>query len=160
MKLRWPACCIRGFTLIDVVTTLSVIAILAGIALPRFDNRRVDIMAAQRLVIAKLRLARTNAITKSVHFRVSFPTASQIQVASMQENPPGSGTWQVDSSNVQTIPLPNVTQIQSSEVGTSIEFNSRGIAVNLTAPQQIDARDTFGVTKSLQVWPSGQVNEL
>jgi Tfp pilus assembly protein FimT len=160
MKPWWPACCTRGFGLIDMVTTLSVVAILAGAAFPSFDNRRVQIIAAQRLVIADLRLARTNAITKSVHFQVSFPTARQIRVARMQESPPGSGAWQVDSSNVQTTTLPNVTQIQSSEVGTSVEFNSRGMAVNLTAPQQIDARDTFGVTKSLQVWPSGQVNEL
>jgi Tfp pilus assembly protein FimT len=143
-----------------MATTLSVVAILTGIALPHLDSRRMNIITAQRLVMANLRLARTNAITKSVHFQVSFPTASQIQVARMQQNPPGSSTWQVDSSNVQTISLPDATQIQSTEVATSIEFNSRGIAVNLTGVQQIDAQDTFGATKSLQVWPSGQINEL
>ncbi len=150
----------NGYSLVELMVTVSLVAIVAGIALPRWDPKRVQLSAAQRSVIANLRLARTSAISKSVHYQVSFPTVTQIRVSRMQENPVGSGTWQVDTSNVQTIKLPSVTQVKSSVVGNSVEFNSRGIALNLTALWQIDLQDTYGNTKSLQVWPSGQVNEV
>ena len=115
----------------------------------------------QRLLIANLRLARTNAISKSVHFKVSFPSATQVQVARLKESPAGSGIWLADTASpAQTITLPASTSVKSTVVGTSVEFNSRGLAVRLTGPWQVDAQDAFGVTKSVQVWPSGQVNEF
>lgn len=126
-------------------------------AIPRFDARRMRVNSAQRLVIANLRLARTNAITKSVHFTLDFPTSVQVRVQRMMEV---RGAWEVDSSDVQTISMPGGTAVPDALVGTSIEYNTRGMAINLAAPLQIDITDTFGVTKSLQAWPSGQVNEL
>lgn len=150
----------RGYSVIELMVTMAIFAIVAKIALPEFDNRRMQITAAQRLLIADLRTARSNAISKSVHYQVTFPSTTQIKVSRMLENPVGSGTWVVDTTNVQTIKLPKVTNVPTALVGTTIEFNSRGLVVNLTGPQQIDAQDSFGNTKSLQVWPSGQVNEL
>ena len=149
-----------GHTLIEMVVVLSILAIMAAYAVPEYRASRVHINNTQRLLLANLRLARTNAISKSVHYQVAFPSATQMQVSRMVENPPGSGTWQVDTTNVQTIPLPTSTQVKSTVVGTVYEFNARGITVNLSTPQQIDLQDSFGLTKSIQVWPSGQVNEL
>lgn len=149
-----------GHTLIEMVVVLSILAIMAAYAVPEYRASRVHINNTQRLLLANLRLARTNAISKSVHYQVAFPSATQMQVSRMVENPPGSGTWQVDTTNVQTIPLPTSTQVKSTVVGTVYEFNARGITVNLSMPQQIDLQDSFGLTKSIQVWPSGQVNEL
>lgn len=117
----------------------------------------MQINAAYRLVIAQLRGARSNAITRSTHFTVAFPTADRLVVERMQQV---GGVWIVDSGDVRTITLPSATQLASSVVGTSVEYNSRGVAVNLAAPRQIDVVDAFGVTKSLQAWPSGQVNDL
>ncbi len=149
-----------GHTLIEMVVVLSILAIMAAYAVPEYRASRVHINNTQRLLLANLRLARTNAISKSVHYQVAFPNTTQMQVSRMVENPPGSGTWKVDTTNVQTIPLPSSTQVKPTVVGTVYEFNARGITVNLTTPQQIDLQDSFGLTKSIQVWPSGQVNEL
>lgn len=151
----------RGYTLIELVVGLSIVGILAAVAIPHLTPRTMNIIATQRLLIANLRLARTNAISKSVHFKVSFPSTTQVQVARLKENPAGSGVWQADAASpAQTITLPASTSVKATVVGTSVEFNSRGLAVSLTGPWQVDAQDSFGVIKSLQVWPSGQVNEF
>lgn len=139
---------------------MAIFGVIAKFAIPHFDARRMQIMNAQRLAIASLRLARTNAVTKSVHYQVSFPNATQMRVSRMVENPAGSGTWQIDDTTTQTISIPTPAQFKSSAFGKSVEFNSRGFAVNLNNSLQIDAQDTFGVTKSIQIWPSGQVNEF
>ncbi len=151
---------VGGFTLPDLMVTISLVTILAGVTLPQLDSRRMQITTAQRLVIATLRLARVNAITKSQHFTVSFPALNRMQLSAMVQSPAGSGIWQVDPANVQTIQLPNATQVALADVGVTVEFNGRGMAPNLNTPLQIDTQDSFGVTKSLQVWPSGQINEL
>ena len=153
-------CCPGGYTLIDLTMTVALLGVLIAIAIPHANQQRVQIINTQRLAIASLRLARANAISKNVHFQVAFPDSRQIRVSRMVENPVGSGTWQVDTTSVQTTPLPAPTSFPSRLIGTSIEFNSRGFVVNLNVPLRIDAQDTFGVTKSLQVWPSGQIYEL
>jgi Tfp pilus assembly protein FimT len=143
--------------MIELLVVLTVAGILAAIAMPRFRVGRMQINVAQRLVIANLRIARANAITRGVHYRVEFISVSQLKLEAMKLV---GGAWVIDTSKVQTVPLPAPAQLASAAVGTNVEFNTRGFAVNLTQPQQINVTDTFGVTKSLQAWPSGQVNEL
>jgi prepilin-type N-terminal cleavage/methylation domain-containing protein len=150
----------RGYSLVELMVVLSLFAIFARIALPQLRSGRMQIVAAQRMVIANLRLARTNAISKSVHYQVAFPSNSQILVSRMLESPAGSGTWVVDVTKQQTIKMPSPATFVSGLVGTVVEFNSRGQVANRTTTLQVDAQDTYGMTKSVQVWPSGQVNEL
>lgn len=174
-KLRLPYGALlraqSAYTVLELMVTLAIFFAVAKIAISYFEPRRMQIVAAQRLLIANLRVARANAITRSVHFQVALNTANQIKVSQMQENPVGSGNWQVGTTNVQTITLPSVTQIMSTEVGKTVEFGTRGWACfatssttctvgTITSPLQIDAQDSYGQTKSLQIWSSGQVNAL
>ena len=57
----------RGFTLLELVTTLAVMAILAGIALPAFRSmlERQRVTAALYLLTTQFALARSTAITRS-----------------------------------------------------------------------------------------------
>ena len=153
---RWEA----GYSASELLVVVAVMALIAATALPQYRVSRMQINVAHRMVIANLRLARASAITKSTHFQVSFLDLNRVQLARMQQVPAGSGNWQVDTSNTQVINLPSGTQVASGLIGTTIEFNSRGFAVNLSTPMRIDTQDIYGVTKSLQVWPSGQVDEL
>lgn len=148
---------VQGYSAIELLATIGLLGIVTAMAIPHFDSRRMQINSAQRLLIANLRLARSSAITKSVHFRVDFPAASQVRIQRLIQV---GAEWQVDPDGVQTMSLPTGTALPSSLVGTSIEYNTRGMAIDLAAPRRIDVTDTFGVTKSLQAWPSGQVNEL
>ena len=136
---------------------MSILTILTAAALPGHRSNRLQINTAHRLVMGTLRNARASAISKSVHFAVEFATTDTLLLQRMVQDSTG---WQVDSTRVLTVPLPAPAYVMSSAVGTRVEFDSRGVAVNLLAPLQIDLSDPFGASKSLQAWPSGQINEL
>jgi prepilin-type N-terminal cleavage/methylation domain-containing protein len=154
-----PASGMRGYSLIEVVVTLSIIATLIAIAMPMWNANRMNILTARRMVLANLRLARANAITKSLRYQVSFPDAGHVALSGMLQNPAGSGTWVVDTTKVQTSALPANTQISAAALSTTVQFNTRGMVTNASTMTGIGLTDSFGNTKSLQVWPSGQINE-
>jgi Tfp pilus assembly protein FimT len=146
------------------VVTLAIVAILTAIAVPALKANRMNIVTARRQVLATLRLARADAVTKSIHYQVSFPTpGNSVTLSGMLQSTPGSGTWAVDTTKVQTTALPASTQVTTTSRAIIVEFNTRGMVVNPTPGPtpgvQIDLSDTFGITKSLKVWPSGQMNE-
>ena len=158
----------RGYSLVELIVAIAIVGIVARTAIPHFDAGRMRILAAQQLVAANLRIARSNAITKSLHYRVDFPTANQMKLIPMVENAL-DGTWAADTSNSQAVALPKNTQFAAGSqctkpctpiIGTSVEFNSRGVAINLTAKVQITLIDDFGKSKALEAWPSGQIDEL
>ncbi len=141
--------------MIELVVTLSIFGIMAATAMPMWKSSQTNILTARRMVSATLRLARTNAITKSVHYQVAFPDAGHVSISAMTLN---GGNWVVDTTKVQTRPLPSGTQ--PSLLGTKVEFNTRGMVANSSTLTQITVTDSFSKTKSLQVWPSGQINEM
>jgi Tfp pilus assembly protein FimT len=141
------------------VVTLSIVAILGAIAVPSWKASQMNILTARRMVLANLRLARANAITKSLHYQVSFPDAGHVTLSGMLQSPAGSGTWVVDTTKVQTSALPANTQVSAAALSTTVQFNTRGMVANATTMTAISLTDSFSNTKSLQVWPSGQINE-
>ena len=143
-----------GYSLLELLVTMGVLAILTGTAFLGYRSNRLQINNAQRLVIGTLRGARASAISKSVHFTVKFAASDRLLVQRMVRD---DGGWQVDPASVRTVPIPAPAYVSSTAVGTRVEFDSRGIAINLSAPQQIELRDSFGVSKSVQAWPSGEI---
>jgi prepilin-type N-terminal cleavage/methylation domain-containing protein len=154
-----PTCGMRGYSLIEVTVTVSIVAIMIAIAMPMWKANRMNVLTARKMVLANLRLARANAITKSIHYQVSFPDAGHVTLSRMFQSPAGSGTWVVDTTKVQTSALPANTQVAADSLSTTVQFNSRGIVANTSTMTAIRLTDSFGNTQSLQVWPSGQMNE-
>lgn len=150
----WP---VRGHSMIELMVAVSILAVLARIAVPLWKASAMNIVTARRMVVANLRLARANAVTKSIHYQVSF-TASTAKLSGMVQPTPPSTTWTVDSTKVQTNALPNSTQVSTPSV--VVEFNTRGMVANSSTMTLISLTDSFGHTKSLQVWPSGQIHEM
>ena len=154
-----PTSGMRGYSVLEVMVTLCIAATLIAIAMPMWRANRMNILTARLMVLANLRIARANAITKSLHYQVSFPDTGHVTLAGMLQNPAGSGTWVVDTTKVQTSALPKQTQVSAAALTTTVQFNTRGMVTNATTLTTIQLTDSFGNTKSLQVWPSGQTNE-
>jgi prepilin-type N-terminal cleavage/methylation domain-containing protein len=158
-RVREPAWGVRGQSLIELMVTLSIVAIVLRIGLPMWKASSMNIMTARRMVVANLRLARANAITKSLHYQVSFAAdKGSVKLSGMAPPTPPATTWAVDTTKVQTSAFPKSTQVSTSSV--VVEFNTRGMVANSSTMTLISITDSFGNTKSLQVWPSGQIHEL
>jgi len=155
--VRAPVWRVRGYSMIEVMVALSVLAILMRIAVPMWKANSLNVVTARRIVVANLRLARANAITKSIHYQVSFTTGSAKLSGMVQPTPPATA-WTVDTTKVQTTTLPNSTSVSTSSV--VVEFNTRGMVANSSTMTLISLTDSAGHTKSLQVWPSGQIHEM
>jgi prepilin-type N-terminal cleavage/methylation domain-containing protein len=69
----------RGFTLMEVLLVVAIVAVFAGLAAPRYSRAsgryRADLVA--RRVVADLRLAQSCAKAASTSRTVSFSTATQ-----------------------------------------------------------------------------------
>jgi len=143
--------------MVEVLVALSIFGILLRTALSDIHSPRLQIGTAQAQVVAQLRVARMKAITSVSHVSVSFSSTTQFKVYPMTYN---GTTWTLASSPTNTVTLPSVVTFPSSAVGTRIEFNSRGMMVGSTSVTQVNLNDSYGQTRSLQAWPSGQVNAL
>jgi len=144
-----------GYTLIEVLVAMSVFGVLVGTALPHYHANRLQLGAAHQQLVAALRDARGLAVSHNLHFAVEVTGADQIVVQRLRQ----VGTaWESDGAPLRTLRLQSPSSVAPGMVGVRVEFNGRGAAVNLATPQRIDLRDTFGATKSLQIWPSGEIN--
>jgi prepilin-type N-terminal cleavage/methylation domain-containing protein len=147
----------RGFSLIEMLVSIAILGILAATAISNTKAARIQIANAQSQLVGQLRLARMKAITTVSHCAVSFTSTNQFKVYPMTYN---GTTWQLATTPINTVTLPSAVSFPSAVVGTKIEFNSRGMVVGSTAVTQVNLTDSFGQTRSLQAWPSGQVNAL
>jgi type IV fimbrial biogenesis protein FimT len=112
----------RGFTLIELMVTVAILAIALGIAMPSFQDfvRRNHLAAANNNLASALSLARSEAIKR----------AARVTVASAD----WSGGWQVfvdtgtpgDSSDADDIVLRNYQLNASGAAGITLDGSDSG----------------------------------
>lgn len=150
----------RGFGLVELLVSMSLLTILLALGLPHVDTRRQDVNVSLRRIAADVRWARSRALGTGDHFSFHVTGPNTYQIERLQL---AAGTWQV-SEVVRSVTLPTAISIVDFTPST-VEFNTRGVAVFPAlaspapwTPRLLDA--SFGAERSFAIWPSGQFYAL
>ena len=99
---------LRAFTLIEVIVVLAIIAVLAGVAIPRMgaSSPRYRIEAAARRVVADIELARQHANQTSSQQAIVFDAASnsyRLPGVTSLDDPSGTYSVELDEAPYDTL---------------------------------------------------------
>ena len=142
MKLKKFVPKVKGFTLIEILATMSVAGILIGIAVPRFYALLpgIRLASAARQVATDLQLARMRAISQHANQTVAFNTSTATYTF---------GTADTRNLN-QLYPGTTITNVSAGNP----TFTTTGTA----AAQTTITLSNGGVTKQVLVATIGRVN--
>ena len=135
-----------GFTLTELMVTIAVIGILAGLAVPNFIGwlPNYKLRSGAEDIRSTLQLARITAIKRNATATVSFDIANETYQASV-----GGQTFRSGK-------MPAGIDIFSATFGggTFVQFDSQGIAINNTDGDAI-VRNSLGRAKTITVYITG-----
>ena len=143
-----------GFTLTELMVTIVVFAILAGIAIPSFMSLMpgMRLNGAARQVMGDLMAARMKAVKLNQKTKVFFDNSSQYRICddADKDGTVDTGEGDVEDRNIQT----NYHDVSFTS-GTPPDpvFSPRGTATNRT----ITLQNTSGSTKSITISIAGRV---
>lgn len=130
----------QGFTLVELVVVMSVVALLIWVALPRSFAADVQLQAAARQLQSDIRYAQELAMTKGQRHQIRFYAAS---------NPSPTNRYEIVTASAGPVVHP-LTQSSSFVV----DFNSppwAGVQLDTTVTFEFDSlgRPNAGATISL-----------
>ena len=145
---------VHGFTLVELCVAMGLLAIIVGTALAAFPRTPYAVWTAQAELVAELRRARNDALTKGDHFRVVLTSATTWETHRL--NLVG-GVWVPTGAPIRQGTLPSGAAMTSG-VGGQFEYTTRGLMLAPGAATTIVVEDEDSLLqRSVTVWPSGQV---
>ena len=106
----------KGWTIIELVVTILLIGILAGLGIPAYRNQiiKANLKSSREDILSTFRLAQTSAVSERVIYRVNFDVGNKgYQIG---RDPEGDGTFVYE--NLRLLPQ-NVSFVGSD---TYFEF--------------------------------------
>ncbi len=116
----------EGFTLVELIVTIAVMAIIAMMAAPSMSNllesKRLD--TNQRDLISTLSEAKSQAVLSRQNVSVNLNSAASNTATLLN--------WQPTSNNTLTLKNIAADNTQSSLAITTLTFNANGVVSNIT----------------------------
>ena len=142
-----------GFTLVDIICTIAVFALLAGISVPAFQSVTEGYKLGQtvREVERELQTARLKSVTANRPMRVRFncPAAGQYRMVELIGTPsvPAAADDAANRCQETTYPSPAAD-------------NNPLTRPNHDGPmRRLPTGITFGTATTLEFWPDGSVHQ-
>jgi prepilin-type N-terminal cleavage/methylation domain-containing protein len=142
-----------GHTLLELITVMALLGILAASAAPFTDSRRQDINTAVNVFIANVRQARARAITSGSRVQFNWLGSGKYEIRPLEED--NAAQWIATAKPSRQGAVPDTVQVAMQT--TSFEFDTWGMMVSSEDPIDVDFSDAFGARHRVSVWPSGQV---
>ncbi len=145
---------VRGFTIIELLVAMMLFAVMVGSALAAFPRRPYAVWTAQADVVAELRRARNDALTRGDHFRVVVTGPSTWETYRLSL---AGGVWIPAATPVRAGTLPSGIEFMTG-IGKQFEFTTRGLMLTPGAATTLVIEDVATYTsRGVAVYPSGQV---
>ncbi len=132
----------RGYTLLEVLTAIGILAVLLGIGVPNLSRLRSPyvLSGATRQIAADLQAARQRAIARNIPYRLNFNTSAKTYTVERQVG----GNWVTEGT---TQKLPAGASLGTITPSNQIVFDTRGmVAANATIPVTVTGSGTRSVT--------------
>lgn len=138
----------KGFTMIELIVTLAVLAILIGIAIPSYNSLmpRYRLSGAARQVATDLMKARMLAVKLSTNVTVAFNSSTASYTI--------SGGSYSETFNIKS----KYSGVELSSTVTPVVFHPRGTLTNAN-PVTVTLTNSSG-SKQVEVNIAGRVKQL
>ena len=145
---------VRGGSMIELLVVITMIAVLTAVGVSTFRAHPYAFDGALTELVSDVRMTRTFAQGRGAHYRLAILDESTYMIERLRFV---DGAWRPAETDRRRKTLDVSVRFRSAE-GTSVEFDTRGMAVNLEGPRTIalEERKT-GAVRVTQVFPSGQV---
>lgn len=119
----------KGITLIELLTTVVIIGIVAAMAVPRFQKalERIRFRSANRDITSQLRLARSFAVSTKDQYGLYFDNSKMTYTLFKDKTNTPSMQFEIGDSVIKVDTLPTeFTMIATDKVNNSIVFRPNG----------------------------------
>jgi prepilin-type N-terminal cleavage/methylation domain-containing protein len=146
---------VRGFSLVEMVLVVAIIAIVSGLAVPQIlsSSRQMKLSAAARQVERELQTARMKAVKSNRPMRVRFncPTAKQYRSVELLGSPQTPAANDADSSAAARCSTTNYPYPDNDPEFFAIPNNDGPLQ---TLPLELN----FGSVQTIEFWPDGSAH--